>query len=576
MRRLLLCTGFVLAVAASLAADSNLQISDIGLHGYLGTPSAVRLVVRNPSSQAQTIHLQVGASSERDVTNAVSIDIGLNGGEQRELELPILMLGGKTVVTADATTGGAVFGHDKREGLLRQNNLIVLMCASDSVCKTVQSQIQFSGTMEERVDKNRQIVFEIVNDPRDHWWAYSAARAIVLARPMTEFSPSQRSALEGFLRRGGHLVLLEDQIADPSFLSAYRQVPEPSGGQPVSKGRLVRIAGLGANELGNVFAGQNLLGVLNQIPTWNTNQNNWLSGRFATAFDFPRLRWLLIWLAVYTIMIGVLNFAVLRRLRRLELGWISVCALALLFAAGFYFSSASRRPKSFRLDNLATYYLDSRSPLAVGDYNLRISAPDRRDVLVSVADPAVFTSSNFAEEETNGQIWSEMNRQAAQERRTYDIRLGPPSEVELSMLKWSFHDLNLEGMHEFPGTVHFVAPNRLRNDTAQRFEEAAYLNYSTNALYSLPALAPGEEISLDAIPSKPIYTKDGTSQALNIPNSDSRKQTLQEAAATVAFPFVRGGRVFVGLSDGPALPVELNVHHQRSVHALIVVALEQP
>lgn len=169
-----------------------------------------------------------------------------------------------------------------------------------------------------------------------------------------------------------------------------------------------------------------------------------------------------------------------------------------------------------------------------------------------------------------------MNRQAAQQRQTYDIRLGPPSEVELSMLKWSFHDLNLEGVNEFSGTIHFVAPNRLRNDTGQRFEEAVYLDYNTNTLYALPALAPGAEISLDAITPKPIYTKDGTLPALNIPNSDSRKQTLQEAASMVAFPFVREGRVFVGLSDGPALPVELNVHHQRSVHSLVVVALEQP
>ncbi len=68
------------------------------------------------------------------------------------------------------------------------------------------------------------------------------------------------------------------------------------------------------------------------------------------------------------------------------------------------------------------------------------------------------------------------------------------------------------GVHEFSGTVHFVAPNRLRNDTGQRFEEAVYLDYNTNTLYALPALAPGAEISLDTITPKPIYTKDGTFQ----------------------------------------------------------------
>jgi hypothetical protein len=577
MRRVLPCTGFVLAFAASLIADSNLRIADVGLHGYSGTTSAVRLIVRNPSPQAQTIHLHVAASSENGVTNTITTDVRLSSGEQRELELPMLIPGGKTAITADATTGGAVFGHDKYERLLRQNKLIVLMCASESVCKSAQSQIQFSGSIEERADKNRQTEFEAVDDPRDHWWAYWAGSAIVLAMPTAAFTPAQRAALEGFVRGGGRLVLLEDEIADPAFLSAYRQGPAPPHGERVGKGTLFRVSGLSANQLGDVFVGQNLRGILGEIYTWrNSDQTNWLSRRFATSFDFPRLGWILIWLAVYTVMIGVLNFAVLRRLRHLEFGWISVCGLALLFAAGFYFSSASRRPKNFRLDNLATYYLDSRSPLAVAEYNLRISAPERRDVLVSVADPAVFATSNFAAGEANSQIWAEMNRQQMQERRTYDIRLGPPSQVELPMLKWSFDDLNLVGLHEFSGAVHFVAPNRLRNDTGQRFDEAVYLDYNSNALYALPALATGGEIQLDTITPKPIYTKDGTLQAWAPPNRDSSKQTLQELAITVAFPFGNGGRVFAGLSDGPALPVELNVSHQSSVHSLIVVALEQP
>ena len=139
MRRVLLCIGFVLAFAASLIADANLRIVDVGLHGYSGTTSSVRLIVRNPSPEAQTIHLQVTARDQNNsiannsVTNTVTADVSLNGGEQRELELPVLMPGGNAVITADATTAGVVFGDDKQEAPLRQANLIVLMCASDSI-----------------------------------------------------------------------------------------------------------------------------------------------------------------------------------------------------------------------------------------------------------------------------------------------------------------------------------------------------------------------------------------------------------------------------------------------------------
>ena len=573
MRRVLLCAGFVLALSASLRADSNLRIADIGLHGYYGTPTAIRLSVRNPSSQSQAIHLRVDVSGQWEATNSISADVLLSGGEQREVELPIVMPAGKSDITADASAAGTAFGHDEYEGSLRQTNLILLMCATENLCKTAQSQIQFSGSIEERVDKNRQVAFEILRDPRDHWWAYSAARAIVLATPMAEFTSAQREALEGFLRRGGRLILLEQEIADPSFLSAYRTGPARLEGERVGKGTLFRVSGLGENALGNIFAGLNLPTLL--VPRYGMNSNDmgWLNRRFASSFEFPRLRWVLIWLAAYTIIIGVVNFAVLRRLHRLELGWITTCGLALLFAAGFYFSSASRRPRNFRLDNLAAYYLDSRSPLAVADYSLRISAPERRDIQVSISDPAVFTTFNSAGTEPNSQIWAEMNRQGIQERRGSEIHLGPPRETALPLLKWSFEDLRLEGLHEFSGTVHLVGPSRLRNDTGQRFSEAVYLDNPKNAFYSLPALAPGEELQLDMITPRPIRKEQQPGAVMNF---DYSQQTLQELALSNGLPFAYQGRVFAGLSDGVALPVKLNVSHQESTHSLIIVIVEQP
>lgn len=575
MRRVVSYIVFVLAFVASLIADSNLRITDVGLHGYSANISAVRLVVRNPSSQAQTVHLQISAGDGNLVSNTVTADVRLAADELRELELPVPVPIDQATYAADASIENNVFGRDTHRGGLRHNNLIVLMCADQSVCKAAQSQIEFSGTIEERADKNRQTVFEVVNDPRDHWWAYSVANTIVLAMPAIGFTATQRDALEGFLRSGGRLVLLEQEIADPSFLSAYRNGPALPQVERVSKGTLFRVSGLGSNQLGDVFAGPNLAAALQpDFASMSWSQMSWLIRRFGTSFDFPRLRWILIWLAVYTAIIGVLNFAVLRRLHRLDLGWISICGLALIFAAGFYFSSASRRPKSFRLDNLATYYLDSRSPLAAADYDLRVSAPDRRDVLVSVADPAVFTSSNLEEEQVNSQIWAEMNRQRARVLRAYDVRLGPPRRIELTMLKWSFRDLKLQGLREFPGTVHFVSPDRLRNETGQHFSEAVYVDNNSNLMYSLTTLAPGEEIRLDGL--TPTRIRERNPQTVILQSPERGEPNLQQMVRIGGLPFALRGRMFVGLADRPELPVELSVPHQQTSHALIVVSLEQP
>jgi hypothetical protein len=284
---------------------------------------------------------------------------------------------------------------------------------------------------------------------------------------------------------------------------------------------------------------------------------------------------MLLWLAAYIIVIGVVNFVVLRRLRLIEYGWISTCALALIFAAGFYYSGASRHPREFRLDNLATYHLDAHSALAAADYNLRVSTPARRDIVATISDPAVFVDSSGGNSgEANSQIWTEMNRQAARVAREYDVSLGPPQEVELPMLKWSFRDLDLEGMHQFPGTVHFVSSNRLRNDTGQRLEEPVYLDYPANSLYSLPTMAPGEEIQLDKISPKSIRRPN--ERQIWIAPADARNATLEQLALSGELPFAAGEHLFAGFSDGPSLPVDLNVRYQPNVHALIVVILEQP
>jgi hypothetical protein len=579
MKYILLCIGFAFTLASPLLADSNLRITDVGLNGYYGYPAAVRIEVRNPSSQPQPVRLRITAKSQDLATDAVTADFRLNGGELREVELPIVISQATTSIAADASAAGAVFGHDAYKNVLRQPELVVLMCATESLCKAAQSEIQFSGTIEDQADKNRQISFEVVSDPRDHWWAYSAASAIVLAMPVANFTAAQRDALEGFLRRGGRLILVEHEIADRSFLVPYREGSASRGGEPVGKGTLVQVSEIGARELGDAFAGSNLPALLARFQAQRfggPNQSGWFVNRFATAFDFPGLRWMLIWLAVYTVIIGAVNFAVLRRLNRLEFGWISMCGVALLFAAGFYYSSSNRRPKNFRLDNLATYYMDSRSSLAAADYNLRVSAPVRRDVMLSVDDPAVFTFFNFAGDESNSQIWSEMNRRAAQASYEYDVRVGPPGQIVLPLLKWSFRDLSLQGLRQFPGTVRLVAANRLRNDTSQRFSEGIYLDPSSNHIYALPALAPGEEIQLDSITPRQFRGPDQAARRVFSSNDDYSKQTLEELVVSGALGLAGRGRVFAGFSDGPALPVELDIPDQESVHSFIVVSIGQP
>ena len=97
---------FLFAIAASLFAQSYLRIRDVGLHGYWSAPAAVSLSVRNPSPQAQTIRLRVLVEGNLGETSAVTSDLWLNGGEERRLELPILLLNaGDTKISVTAAAG---------------------------------------------------------------------------------------------------------------------------------------------------------------------------------------------------------------------------------------------------------------------------------------------------------------------------------------------------------------------------------------------------------------------------------------------------------------------------------------
>lgn len=573
MRRTLLVLSVVLTVAGYLRGDANLKILDVGLHGYIGSPAAVRLFVQNPSAAKELLHLKVTVGEEWG-GGTVAGDVSLEPGEHRIVELPTFLAGGQPKIIAEATAAGSLVGRDSNNQALRWRNVIVLMCGNDEACKTAQTNIQFSGSVENRADKNRQLAYEVVNDAREDWWAYSCANAVVLAGPLNQLQATQLDALEGYLRRGGRLVLVEQLIADPNFLSAYREGAPAVHGEPVGKGLLFRVPNLAA--LGDAFAGENLPRVLTrQDDAWWMvgTRKGFLESRYATAFNFPRLRWLLIWLAAYIVVIGVLNFVVLQRLRMLEFGWISTLVLALLFAAAMYYSSASRRPNEFHLDNLATYYLDAKSASAAADYSVRLSTPERRNIVISVDDAAIFIGLNASyRHESSSQIWGDISRNAVRAMQFDDVSFGPPRQLAFPLLKWSFRDLDLAGLHPFPGTVHFVAPNRLRNDTGQKLKEATYVDYDANALYALPDLAPGDEVDLAAMTSKRVHVP-GKQFVVTPPYQ--AKPTLDQLATMGAWPFSNRGRIFVGLSDGPALPVSVNVRNVEQVHSLIVVNMGQ-
>jgi hypothetical protein len=593
---LLLCPAAVLAKESKLPPQFGpLHILEVGLNGeyVAGQPTSVRLQIANPLTQPLTVELRL--TTDFDDPNhrgafggddKFSKPLTLSAGEQRELELPVILPFPNDDMRLEVTAvmpDGRVFAHDRMKagGKLSSRTLegsVGLLCVTDEACKEAQQQAQFSGTMEERVDKNKKLHFITVREPRAHWWAYTAIQSFVLAAPLTSYTPEQRSALEDFLRRGGRLILLEKEIADPTFLSAYRQGPTAEAVR-VGRGKLYRVDGLQSQTLGGVFTGGALADLLTfnpvqylGLPNGAGAEMSWLRRHAATQFTFPRLRWLLIWLTIYVLVIGMVNFAILRRLRRLEWGWITILAGALLFAAGFYISSSWQRPKQFTLDDLAVYWMDQHSANAYGQYGLRISAPQRQTLKLRVADSSVVWSAGQRRDPGSGvNIGAEIR-----ERRItpgMEFKLGPPQEIEVTLLRWSFADHNFEGARRFAGSVREVAPGHLRNETGVELREALFVDYDAKKVWRLGALAPGAEVSLAGIPEEPLYEyQSHQPQPVDWRAGRGERPALIELARQ-SERFNR--RIVFGLSASPTLPAELagtpSVRHDQ---ALFVVGVD--
>lgn len=228
--------------------------------------------------------------------------------------------------------------------------------------------------------------------------------------------------------------------------------------------------------------------------------------RTGVSFKFPRLRWLIIWLAIYLLMVAPINFAILRRLKRLEWGWTTICALAVVFAAGFYLSAAARRPQNYTVDNATIYWMDGRSPVALEDVGVRVSAPSRGEVRLAVNDDVVVLPGALrSADEPEVEIGADMLNKARM-LQGWNIEMGSPAVVQMPMLRWSYEDLSFQGFHRFSGTVHWTSQTKLKNETGVAFREAMLFDFSANKQYVLPAMAPGQEIDLAEMKFADIWT----------------------------------------------------------------------
>jgi len=565
-----------------LASAQSASLQEIGIQGYLtkdNSPTRVRVRVTNPGAQATTLKLSISVG-EKDArlgrVDQFSAEVPLQAGEDRFFDLPIPLFATKPVLTLTATTpdGRVVTSQSRTLERINGNNLVLLLCSDDKTCNEVLGTIQASGSDELKTRKTQRYTFLVLKELPEEWWAYSPAHSVILARPASGLSVAERTALEGYCRQSGQLALVEP-LAGPGILDAYRTGSSGETRTGVGSGGLFRFHD--AAELASFFD-RSVSDFMTETAKnfGEFERSRWirfgaLSSPLATMFDFPTLRWLIIWLMIYIVIVGAVNFYVLTKLNRRELAWITVPGIALALALVLYVSSAGKRPDRPGLDEIATYHLDDLSPEAAANYHLRVSSPTRQDLSVTVPGNAVWSGTDQVLTPTAS--FSVFDRRAANSGEGWSVRLLPQREFLVPLLQWSYQDLSLAGLVTLPGSLKSLPNGELVNETGFSFRQAVLRD--GDRVYDLGAVGAGatfaarngtgEELKQLLGPSP--YTMAGEARRFDSNSHEDIKRLLAAGAST-------SKPVFAGLAERPSLGASLGTRdYARRQYVIVVITL---
>ncbi len=520
-RRILLFLFLLFGLATVGRAEDlvSVKIRHFGLEGAYSGNGATTLVdveARNNTNGAlwmnlfiSELNLEIGALP---ASETFKIPLTLLPGELRTVNVPLHVFPLKhAVIFVEARDAQHnILGRTgRRVGEKSQGTVIAVLCASAAVCRSLQQSIMLSGTAEEQTRKSQSLRIIQLSEAPSVAWAYAPASTVILAAPLANLSEAQRQSLELFVRNGGALTLVEDQLADgppfaaisnPSlptqagantserarFLGAYRARAQEGKNFPIGDGNLVNIRSVSSQEFTDHFRP---LGFSESTPQdvreqWERRVRRhgqltggpedealWLMKRLGTSFRFPTFLQLLLGIVGYLALVGAVNFIMLRRIGRPEWGWITIPAISILFSVLLYVVSAWNHPRNFGIDEIVEYRLDPLSPLALLQAKVRVSAPMRatvhpvlpRDLVYEYAQ-RLFLSDQITVQQRPGDSIDE-------------ITFGDKWETHFELRRWSFQDLYFQGHRQLAGAIYRDAIGRIHNDSGVNYQQAILVDH---------------------------------------------------------------------------------------------------
>jgi hypothetical protein len=316
------------AAGAAQAEPTRLEAS-AGIGGYVDPAKPVEVSVVISSD---LLFVGVLEAREREATVRILVEVPAGTSKSYRLVLPSPISGSSVRLRLFPD------GSDKQVANLSLN---LRLPAADLLVGVTGDGIE-SGLLETATVLGtgaKVVAIEVMDDQLE---GDLSPLAYLVMYPVVPAS----SALEEWMREGGRVVVDASHIGElATDLDAGRALEGSAAAiYPIGEGEVVAVPQLlsvDAAGWSSILRPAQL--IISPRDTWQTPEPQLMQAASSVADQrLPTLPWLLAAVVGFAVVIGPLNFMVLRRVSRRELAWFTIPAISLLFVTGFWVAGRQR------------------------------------------------------------------------------------------------------------------------------------------------------------------------------------------------------------------------------------------
>ncbi len=159
------------------------------------------------------------------------------------------------------------------------------------------------------------------------------------------------------------------------------------------------------------------------------------------ALDLPSIRWLGLLLGLYIVLVGPLNYLVLRRLRHLDWAWITIPVLTLVFSLTGYGLGYQLRGSDVIINQISIIPLANGSSRAPARTYIGLFSPSRQQYSVEVSGNALISPLSIGQ----AMGWDSTSSYYSSGSSTLNVLQGNPALVRnLGVNQWAMQTFQAE------------------------------------------------------------------------------------------------------------------------------------